>query len=113
MSDDTAKETEEEKIAAPEGSENSGLVLVSDVMPETLPILPIRPRPLFPDFPSRWKSDPSRLSIQHALEYSSKTVGIVLVRDLNATESRKIYTASASRPRFSEYFKAKGKPRTF
>jgi ATP-dependent Lon protease len=85
----TETTTEEDfvKAAVPEG-EDAPLVLASELLPTHLPILPIRPRPLFPGLPIPLEVGPEQVqSIQHALEYSSKTVGIVLVRDLNGNET--------------------------
>lgn len=64
------------------------LVLATELLPTHLPILSIRPRPLFPGLPIPLEIGAEQVaSIQHALEYSSKTVGILLVRDANAPES--------------------------
>jgi ATP-dependent Lon protease len=88
MNNDIPKEAEQEKIASPEENENSGLVLVSGVLPETLPILPLRPRPLFPGLPVPLEVGIDQIAlIQHAIQYSSKTVGLVLARDINAADS--------------------------
>jgi ATP-dependent Lon protease len=79
--------TEEEiKKAMPE-IEGAPLVLASDVLPTRLPILPIRPRPLFPGLPIPLEVGLDQIQgIQHALEYASKTLGIVLVRDPEGPE---------------------------
>jgi ATP-dependent Lon protease len=64
------------------------LVLASELLPTLLPILPIRPRPLFPGIPVPLEVGAEQApSIQHAIEYSAKTVGIVLVRDLEGTDA--------------------------
>lgn len=64
------------------------LVLASELLPNQLPILPIRPRPVFPGFPMPLEVGPDQQSsIHHALEYTSKTLGIVLVRDLNSSDT--------------------------
>jgi len=58
------------------------------LLPSRLPILPIRPRPLFPGLPIPLEVGPDQVQgIQHALEYSSKTLGIILVRDLEGSDS--------------------------
>jgi ATP-dependent Lon protease len=84
---ETTSEEDFVKAAVPEG-EDAPLVLASELLPTHLPILPIRPRPLFPGLPIPLEVGPEQVqSIQHALEYSSKTVGILLVRDLNGNET--------------------------
>jgi ATP-dependent Lon protease len=69
------------------GNQEAPIVLASDIMPSHLVILPIRPRPLFPGFPVPLEVGSEQVaSVQHALEFSSKTIGIVLVKDLNGGE---------------------------
>jgi ATP-dependent Lon protease len=78
---------EENEKTAPD-IEAAPLVLASELLPTRLPILPIRPRPLFPGLPIPLEVGAEQIQgIQHALEYASKTLGIVLVRDLNGPES--------------------------
>ena len=86
MTENVTDELETEKLVPDEQS--APLVLASELLPAHLPILSIRPRPLFPGLPIPLEVGSEQLpAIQHALEYSSKTLGIVLVRDLNAAES--------------------------
>jgi len=67
--------------------EEAPLVLASELLPSHLPIMPIRPRPLFPGLPIPLEVGPEQVQgIQHALDYSSKTLGIVLVRDPNGSD---------------------------
>ena len=81
---ETATEEEIEKAAS---EVEAPLVLASELLPMHLPILPIRPRPLFPGLPVPLEVGADQAAcIQHALEYSSKTVGIILVRDPNGGE---------------------------
>ena len=69
-----------EKTAAED--ESSPLVLASELLPAHLPIMPIRPRPLFPGLPIPLEIGAEQIAgVNHALEYSSKTLGVVLVRD--------------------------------
>jgi ATP-dependent Lon protease len=83
---ETATEEEVEKAASE--IEGAPLVLASEVLPTHLPILPIRPRPLFPGLPIPLEVGAEQGPIiQHALEYSSKTLGVVLVKDPNGSES--------------------------
>jgi ATP-dependent Lon protease len=85
MSETVTEELETEK-AAPE-VEEAPLVLASELLPSHLPILPIRPRPLFPGLPIPLEVGGEQVpSIQHALEYASKTIGVVLVRDPSGSD---------------------------
>jgi ATP-dependent Lon protease len=80
MIETTTEEVETEK--SPAETQEAPLVLASELLPTHLPILPIRPRPLFPGLPVPLEIGAEQVpAIQHALEYSSKTVGILLVRD--------------------------------
>ncbi len=64
------------------------LVLASELLPSHLPILPIRPRPVFPGVPIPLEMGQEQASIvQHAVEYASKTLGIVLVKNLGGGDS--------------------------
>lgn len=86
MNENMTDELESAKIQSEE--QNAPLVLASELLPTRLPVLPIRPRPLFPGLPIPLEIGAEQLqSIQHSLEYSSKTIGIVLVRDPNAADS--------------------------
>jgi len=68
--------------------QESTIVLASELLPELLPILPIRPRPLFPGLPIPLEVGPEQVeTIQHALEYGTKTIGVVLVRDPKGSET--------------------------
>jgi ATP-dependent Lon protease len=81
----------EEELAAektPSEVEEAPLVLASELLPTHLPILPIRPRPLFPGLPIPLELDPEQSPIlHHAIEFSSKTLGIILVKDPDQAES--------------------------
>ncbi len=83
---ETVEEVETEKTV-PE-SQEAPLVLASELLPTHLPILPIRPRPLFPGLPVPLEVGMEQVpGIQHALDHSSKTIGIVLVKDPNASDA--------------------------
>jgi ATP-dependent Lon protease len=80
MTDSIVEGNDSEK-SIPE-SQEAPLVLASEMLPTRLPILPIRPRPLFPGIPVPLEVGSDQApSIQYALDYSSKTIGILLVRD--------------------------------
>ena len=86
MTENVTDELETEKLVPEEQS--GPLVLASEMLPTHLPILSIRPRPLFPGFPIPLEVGSEQLpAIQHALEHSAKTLGVVLLRDVNAAES--------------------------
>jgi len=85
MNDDKNGEAGIEKGGAQK--QEATLILASELLPTHLPILPIRPRPLFPGLPVPLEVGPEQAPIiQHAHEYSSKTVGIALVRDPNGKD---------------------------
>jgi ATP-dependent Lon protease len=59
------------------------LVLASELLPERIPILVLHQRPLFPGFPVPVElSREQMVTIQNAVENASKTVGLVLARNL-------------------------------
>ncbi|MEJ2047030.1 MAG: endopeptidase La, partial [Dehalococcoidia bacterium] len=64
-----------------EREQEASLVLASELLPTHLPIMTIRPRPLFPGLPVPLEVGVEQAPVvQHAVEYSSKTIGVVLVR---------------------------------
>ena len=74
--------------AGPETGDGEGLVLVSELLPEEIPIFPLAVRPFFPGLPvpMELSGDQLRL-VEHAIESSNKTLGLVLVRDPDAGSS--------------------------
>jgi ATP-dependent Lon protease len=86
MNENSIEELDVEKTITVD--QEAPLVLASELLPSHLPILPIRPRPLFPGLPIPLEVGPEQMAaIQHALEYSSKTLGIVLARNAEAADS--------------------------
>ncbi len=75
------EETEEPAqpaAAAPSG----GLILATEVLPETIPIFPLRGRPFFPGMPAPLELRGDQIPIlQYAAEKTRATVGVVLVKD--------------------------------
>jgi len=65
------------------------LVLARDILPESLPIVPVRPRPAFPGIlvPIVLNDPDQVLSFQQAAESSSKALGLVLARHLDQEDS--------------------------
>jgi ATP-dependent Lon protease len=86
MVENITDEVDVEKTVSEE--QEAPLVLASELLPTHIPILPIRPRPLFPGLPLPLEVGTEQVpTIQHALEYASKTVGIILIRDPEVAES--------------------------
>jgi len=80
MTETLIEELENEKSDVP-------LIRASEILPDRLPILAIRPRPLFPGLPVPLEVGREQApAIKHATEFSAKTIGIVLVRDPNGDE---------------------------
>ncbi len=71
------------------GEQEEGLVLASDVLPPTLPIVPLRPRPAFPGIlVPMVLSGKDKLAIaRQAMETTAKAIGFVLVRDPEEEDS--------------------------
>ncbi|GFO59118.1 Lon protease [Geomonas silvestris] len=67
----------------PESDESGGLVLASEVLPPSLPIIPIKPRPAFPNllFPMAVSDPHQKAAVQRALDNPAHALGLVLVRD--------------------------------
>ena len=61
--------------------DETGVVLAGEVLPTSLPIMPIRPRPLFPGIhiPLAIREDQLRV-VEWALESGARTLGLVLER---------------------------------
>ena len=89
MEEQEAQEpTAEPAPAETEPKEAPGLVRASDILPERLPILPIRPRPFFPGLPVPLEIRGDQLALlEHAMQVSAETIGLVLVRDPKDADS--------------------------
>ncbi len=82
------EEAAEAKSAETSAHDSAGLVLASEVLPEHIPILPTRPRPVFPGLPVPIEMRGDQVALlQRAMESSGETLGIVLVRDPKAKDS--------------------------
>jgi ATP-dependent Lon protease len=80
--------SEEARPASPAPDEKQQLVLATEVLPERIPILPVRPRPFFPGFPVPIEVRGSQLAlVEHALHSSGETLGLVLVRDVKQPDA--------------------------
>jgi ATP-dependent Lon protease len=71
------------------GEQEEGLVLASDVLPATLPIVPLRPRPAFPGIlvPMVLSGKDKLALAKQAMKSPSKAIGFVLVRDPDDEDS--------------------------
>ncbi|APG26171.1 endopeptidase La [Syntrophotalea acetylenica] len=95
MEDDHEKTIEADFAAedTPEPAETEkpkdGLVVASDVLPPTLPIIPLRPRPAFPGIltPMVFTGDKHIAMARRAVETSSKMMGLVLVKEVEEPDS--------------------------
>jgi ATP-dependent Lon protease len=86
MTDDVTEEKDKSRSVF--SDQEAPLVLAADVLPASIPLLPIRPRPLFPGIPVPLEiGSEQAAAVQYALEYSSKTIGVVLVRDPDGSDS--------------------------
>ena len=93
------------------GPQAAPLVLASELLPDHLPILPIRPRPLFPGLPIPLEVGPDQVTtIQHALEHSSKTIGVVLVRDPNGADTPENMYKVGVAAKILKAFQGEGEP---
>jgi ATP-dependent Lon protease len=70
-------------------NENSGLVLVSEIYPDNIIVLPLESRPVFPGLalPLAFFSDQIVSSVNYAIENSNGFVGVSLMKDTD-TENR-------------------------
>jgi len=80
-------------------TDSPGIVLASEVLPERIPIVPLRGRPMFPGIPAPIELPQERLPIlQRAIERYRETLGLVLVADSDAPDSpqnlRRVGTAA-------------------
>ncbi len=78
---------QEESEATPEAEDGGQLVLAGEILPESIAILPVRPRPFFPGIHIPLQVSQEHVaSIESALETSHRTVGLVLARDFTRSE---------------------------
>src|SRR5512143_1738877 len=84
----TVTEAEAESRPEAEAGEKPSLVLASEILPERIPILPLRPRPFFPGIPVPIEISAAQMPLlDHALESSSETLGLVLVRNVKGEDT--------------------------
>jgi ATP-dependent Lon protease len=70
------------------GEISEGLLLASDVLPEQIPIIPLRPRPAFPNIliPMSISGKEKVEIIKKAADSPSHTIGMVLVRNIEGKD---------------------------
>ncbi|HYK91054.1 MAG TPA: endopeptidase La [Acidobacteriota bacterium] len=82
------EEATDAKSAEAEAQERAGLVLASEALPEHIPILPMRPRPVLPGIPVPIEVRGDQVPLlQVAMETSAETLGLVLTREPRAKDS--------------------------
>ena len=91
MSDDNEQVIEPQitiEKGAPEDSSSEGLVVAADVLPNQLPIIPLRPRPCFPALliPLAANGRQQMAAVRHAAESPSRALGLVMVRDIESAD---------------------------
>ncbi|GAW65222.1 lon protease [Geoanaerobacter pelophilus] len=66
-----------------DNTESSGLVLASEVLPAGLPIIPLRPRPAFPNMliPMAVNNPQQIEAVKRTMETPARAIGLVLVKD--------------------------------
>ncbi len=73
---------------AVEPSQSASLILSGAILPETVPILPIRRRPFFPGIHIPMEIPPNHVAaVEYALQNTEQTVGLVLVKNPDAPDS--------------------------
>jgi ATP-dependent Lon protease len=74
--------------AGPESMEPPGLGRASEVLPERIPILPIRPRPFFPGLPVPMEIQGKQVAlVENAMQTAAETIGLVLARNPKEEDS--------------------------
>ncbi len=68
-----------------EHASEGGLVVASETLPSSLPIIPLRPRPAFPGImiPLVLNGKGQVAALHQAMEHQTQTLGLVMVRDLD------------------------------
>jgi ATP-dependent Lon protease len=85
--DKKTEETASPKPVEPETVDKPGLILATEMLPERIPILPVRSRPFFPGIPVPVEVDGEHLAlVQHAMETTNETLGLILMKDPKGKE---------------------------
>jgi len=74
----------EPEVHVPEGQAQE-LVLVSEVLPDRIFIMPVAPRPIFPNImlPLTFGGDRFIETVRHAVEKNNNILGLVLIKEMN------------------------------
>ncbi len=74
--------------AEEEDEANEGLMLATELLPASLPIIPLRPRPAFPGLliPLGATGKTQVTAVKRALESPSQAIGLVMVQDLESED---------------------------
>ncbi|MEJ2146879.1 MAG: endopeptidase La [Acidobacteriota bacterium] len=84
----TTIEPEPAETSPSESSDRQGLVLAGEVMPETIGVLPVRPRPFFPGITMPVQILEDHVStVEWTIETAHRTLGLVLVKNLDEPDS--------------------------
>ena len=77
------KDIEVVEAETDDNTESSGLVLASEVLPAGLPIIPLRPRPVFPNMliPMALQDPQQVQAVKRTMETPARAIGLVLVKD--------------------------------
>ena len=80
---------EEEHIIDLDSLPGDGLVVASQLLPEQLPLIPVRPRPAFPGLliPMALNDPIQVATFRIAMKESEQTIGLVLARDMDAPDT--------------------------
>ena len=75
-------------ISPQQAPDTEGLILVSEVLPDRIPILPISPRPVFPNMvlPLTFSGNPFVTAVKLAMEKYDGVLGLALVRTVNEAQ---------------------------
>ncbi len=84
----TAVEPEPAEASAENAESAEGLVLAGEVLPETIGLLPVRPRPFFPGIHIPLQVPPEHVgTIEWTVDTAHRTLGMVLAKDAEAPDS--------------------------
>ena len=69
-------------------AENAGIVLVSEIYPDNLVVLPLENRPVLPGLalPLTFFNPKAVRYIEHALEQNNGFIGVSFIRSLNSVD---------------------------
>lgn len=88
MSEETQIPEPAEETEEPTSNREGELVVAAEILPAALPLLPLRPRPVFPGvlLPMSVSGRQRVAAVRRAAETPSQTLGMVLVRDIDGED---------------------------